>query len=315
MDLHQLRTFIAIADTGGVARAAAKINLSQSAVSRQIQILEAELDVLLFDRIGRHVKLTSEGEDLLRRGRRLIADAVAFRERARALKSGDAGQIKIGATPPLIETALAAFLPGYGGRHPRVSVHIVEDGGAGLASRLERGEVHVAYVPVGNERFTGPLLYPIHVTAVVPDGHPLHRRRTLEIGELRSHPLLLLRRSFASREWFDAACRAANLDPNLLLESSAPNAVVQLVVAGYGIAILPSFVRLPKKGVRAIPLVHNDASIGKWTMLARDSQRFLAPYVMVFMDEFLTYAQRTFPGRDVIRRAPHLNRPPRAHND
>ena len=84
MDLHQLRSFVAIADTGGVARAAAKINLSQSAVSRQIQILEAELDVLLFDRIGRHVRLTSEGEDLLRRGRRLIADADSFREHMRA---------------------------------------------------------------------------------------------------------------------------------------------------------------------------------------------------------------------------------------
>ena len=134
MDLHHLRTFIAIVDTGGVARAAAKINLSQSAVSRQIQILEAELDVLLFDRIGRHVRLTSEGEDLLRSGRRLVADADSFRERARALKSGDAGNIKIGATPPLIETVLAGFLPVYARRHPRVAVHIVEDGGAGLAT-------------------------------------------------------------------------------------------------------------------------------------------------------------------------------------
>jgi len=69
MDLHQLRTFVAIADAGGVARAAARLNLSQPAASRQIQVLEAELGVLLFDRIGRRVRLTSAGEDLLRRGR------------------------------------------------------------------------------------------------------------------------------------------------------------------------------------------------------------------------------------------------------
>ena len=65
MDLHQLRTFVAIADAGGVARAATRLNLSQPAASRQMQVLEAELGVQLFDRIGRRVRLTSEGEDLL----------------------------------------------------------------------------------------------------------------------------------------------------------------------------------------------------------------------------------------------------------
>jgi DNA-binding transcriptional LysR family regulator len=64
MNLRQLRTFIAIADAGGVARAAARLHLSQPATSRQIAALEADLGVPLFDRIGRRVQLTSEGEDL-----------------------------------------------------------------------------------------------------------------------------------------------------------------------------------------------------------------------------------------------------------
>src|SRR6185369_5925318 len=100
MDLHQLRTFVAIADAGGVARAASRLNLSQPAASRQIQVLEAEWGVALFDRIGRRLRLTSEGEDLLRRSRRLVAEANALHERARALKAGHAGIISIGATPP-----------------------------------------------------------------------------------------------------------------------------------------------------------------------------------------------------------------------
>lgn len=69
MDLRQLQTFIAVADTGGVARAATAVNLSQPAASRQIQALEAELGVALFDRVGRRVSLTAAGEDLLRRSR------------------------------------------------------------------------------------------------------------------------------------------------------------------------------------------------------------------------------------------------------
>lgn len=309
MDLHQLRTFIAIADSGGVARAAARLNLSQPAASRQMQVLEAELGVLLFDRIGRSVRLTSDGEDLLRRSRLLVAEADGLRERARALRGGRTGTIAIGATPPMIEVVLSSFLPGFRQRHPGVEVRIVEDGGSGLVSRLERGEVQVAYVPVGDGRFAGPLLYPIHVIAVVPRSHPLHGRGTLEIAELAGEPLLLLQRGFGSRDWFDAACRAADVRPHVLIESGAPNALLGLAAAGYGIAILPSAVRPRDAGVRAVPLVHRGASIGHWTMLARDPQRFLAPYAGTFLDELAAHARHVYPGRALVRRAPPLDRP------
>ena len=309
MDLHQLRTFVAIADAGGVARAATRLNLSQPAASRQMQVLEAELGVQLFDRIGRRVRLTSEGEDLLGRGRQLLADAQSLRERARALKAGHTGVIKIGATPPMIETVLTGFLAGHRQRNPGVAIHITEDGGAGLISRLERGDVQLAYVPAGDDRFAGRLLYPVHVMAVMREAHPLHRRGVLELSQLADEPLVLLRRGFGSREWFDAACQAANIRPNMVLESSSHNAVVGLAAAGYGIGILPSAVRLPDKGVHAMPLVHRKASIGKWTMLAWDAQRFLAPYVEAFVEELVAHAKRTYPGRNLVQRAPVLRRP------
>jgi LysR family cyn operon transcriptional activator len=86
MNFAHLRTFVAIADHGGFGRAAARLNLTQSAASRQIQGLEAELGVKLFDRIGRGVQLTSEGEDLLRRFRRVLAEVETVGERARLLK-------------------------------------------------------------------------------------------------------------------------------------------------------------------------------------------------------------------------------------
>src|SRR5262249_39972092 len=277
MDLHQLRTFLAIADTGGVAPAAAPLHLSQPPASPQIPVFGGELGVRLFDRIGRRVRLTSEGEDLLRRGRQVVAEADAFRDRARALKGGHTGQIRIGATPPMIETQLASFLAGHRRRHPGVEISIVEDGGAGLASRLESGELHVAYVPAGDERFQGRLLFPIHVIAVIANRHPWHRRRLLEVAQLAGEPLLLLRRGFASREWFDAACQTANIQSNVLLESSAHNAIVGLAGAGYGVGILPPAVRLTAKGARALPIFHPKSPIGRWGMLAWNPQRFLAP--------------------------------------
>ena len=82
MDLRHLRYFIAVADAGGVSRAANRLNISQPAISRQIRDLETELGISLFDRRGGRLVLTAEGEDLLSRSRELSRSAESLRERA-----------------------------------------------------------------------------------------------------------------------------------------------------------------------------------------------------------------------------------------
>src|SRR5262245_32926483 len=147
MNLRHLHTFVTIADAGGVGRAAARLNLTQPTASRQIHALEAELGILLFDRIGRRFRLTSEGEDLLRRSRRLLADAESLGERASALKTGHTGVLRVGASPQAIESQLVDFLALYRRRHRGVEVQLVEDGAGRLPTRLERGDVQLAIVP------------------------------------------------------------------------------------------------------------------------------------------------------------------------
>ena len=115
----------------------------QPALLAQCEKFAAELGVKLFDRIGRGVQLTSEGEDLLRRFRRVLAEVETVSERARLLKGGETGILRVGATPQVIENLLANFLSRYHRRHPNVEVHLVEDGGVRLYGRLERGEVHL----------------------------------------------------------------------------------------------------------------------------------------------------------------------------
>ena len=149
MNLRHLRTFIAIVDAGGVARAAARLHMTQPTASRQVEALETEFGVPLFDRIGRRVRLTSEGEDLLLRGRRLLAEADAMGDRARALKAGDTGLLRIGATPQAIESLLIDFLAGYRLRHPGVEIRLIEDGGVRLPDRLECGDVNLTIMPEG----------------------------------------------------------------------------------------------------------------------------------------------------------------------
>jgi DNA-binding transcriptional LysR family regulator len=189
-----------------------------------------------------------------------------------------------------------------------VEVHLVEEGGVGLLGRLERGDVHLV-LATSSARFQGRLLYPMRLLAVLSRTHRLGKRAVLEIAELADEPLLLLRGGFASREWFDAACEAAHFRPRVLLESSAPHTLVALAATRYGIAIVPSNAQVPRKAVRAVPLVHRGASIGRWQTISWDPQRFLAPYARQFTEEIVTHCRRDYPGRSLARRAPPLPRP------
>jgi LysR family transcriptional regulator, cyn operon transcriptional activator len=309
MNLRHLRTFVAIVECGGIHRASARLNLSQPAASRQIHALEADLGVPLFDRIGRRVQLTSEGEDLLRRSRRLLAEAEALTERAVALKKGEFGILRIGATPQVMENTLAPFLEGYGRHHPGVEVQLVEEGGTTLVSRLDHGDIHLALMAVDNERFQWRLLFPVCDLAVLSEKHRFCRRRTLDVSELADEPLLLLRGGFASRDWFDDACRIAHIRPRVLLESAAPHTAIALAGAGYGVAVVPSTVVISRDRVRAVPLVQRGSALAKWLRVAWEPQRSLALHAQRFIEKLVVDCERHYPGREFTRHLPPVPRP------
>src|SRR5215216_3993205 len=177
MDLRRLRTFVTVADAGGFARASGKLPLTQPAASRQILALERELGIALFDRVGRRIALTFEGEDLLRLSRRLLEDAASLGERARAFKTGDAGALRVGAPTQVIENLLAPFVVAYQRRHPGVEIHLLEAAAARLQHHLDHGEVHLGIMPSDHDPYQGQILYPIHLTAALDPNHRLARSK------------------------------------------------------------------------------------------------------------------------------------------
>ena len=104
MDLRQLRTFVAISEHGTVSQAARVLHITQPALSRQIDGLEAEFGFELFERVGRRLRLTAQGEQLLGDCRSLLACAGALRERAQALRRGDIKVLKVAASALTILT-------------------------------------------------------------------------------------------------------------------------------------------------------------------------------------------------------------------
>jgi DNA-binding transcriptional LysR family regulator len=302
MKLQNLHTFVITAEAGSIARAGRRLSVSQPAASRQILTLEAELGIRLFDRIGRRLRLTAEGADLLRQARRLLGEADLLNARARALKGGDSGILRVGATPMVIENTLAPFLAGYQRRHPGVEVDFIEEGGLRLLARLEEGQVHLALV-VPDNRFHSRLLYPSYNLAVVSAKHPLARRRVLDVEDLADEPLLLLQRGFGSRDWFDGACNIAHIRPRVRLESAAPHTLIALAEQRYGVAIVPSTVLVPKS-LRGLPLLQRGTALGRWLTVAWDPRRPLAAYAQHFVDDLAAYCERQYPGRDFVRVTP-----------
>jgi len=311
MNLRSLRTFVATAESGGLGRASERLHVSQPAASRQIDALEAEFGVPLFQRVGRRLQLTSEGEDLLRQSRRLLAEADLLAERARALKGGQAGTLRVAAAPQMISSVLAPFLPRYRDRHAGIDVQLIEGSTAQQRSLLERGEVHVAVAWALNDRFARRPLGPNHALAVLPKNHRLARRPVIEIAELADEPLLLMQRGYSVREWFDAACQAAHVVPRVLIECTSGYTLLELAAVSYGVAVVASTSLIRNPELRAAALVNRGRSIGQWSNVWWDPQRLMPPYGEQFIDELVAYARHSFPGRQFFRRAPALPRPSR----
>ena len=277
--------------------------------------LENELGVALFDRVGRRVQLTSDGRDLLQRARRLLDDVESLAERARMLKGGSTGTIRIGAPTQVIEAVLAPFAAIFRRRHPGVEVQFVDATAERLRRHIDSGDVQIGVLPVGPDPFEGPLLYAVHVTLVVPRQHRLARRRTADVAELAGEPVLLLGHQFGLRSWFDSACDAAHVKPRLVAESASPHTLVSLARHGFGVAVVPSDLPVLQRSVRVLPLVHRGVSVGRWTFVGWNPGRVLPPYAHRFAFELAKAVARRQPGHDVVRRAPRIPEPRRTDCD
>jgi DNA-binding transcriptional LysR family regulator len=117
LDLRHARTFVTVAELGTVSKAALRLRIAQPALSRQLIDLEHELGLRLFDRVGRRLLLTGEGEQLLSGCRVLLNFASAVTEQAQLLRHGDTGVLKVAGSPQHIESVLSQFLRRYAQRY------------------------------------------------------------------------------------------------------------------------------------------------------------------------------------------------------
>src|SRR5919204_5098043 len=244
VQVGQLRAFLAVAEQRHFTRAARQLGIAQPSVSAHVRRLETETGTPLFHRMKGNVSLTPAGEALLPYARRIVADVDAAAEELRAVGGLARGHLAVGATPSLSATLLPAVLSRFHGAYPGIDLTMREAGMVDLVPALEEGALDVALVilPVRQDVLETQPLVREELVVAVSRSHPLARRRTVSVAELRDVPLVMPRVGYDLRSATEAACRAAGFTPTLAVEGGEMDGVLRLVAAGVGAAVVPSLV-------------------------------------------------------------------------
>src|ERR1700747_3192223 len=277
MELHQLRYFCAVADTGSFSRAAEHSHVSQPSLSQQILKLEAELGVRLFDRLGRSVRLTEVGKAFLPRALSRLRELEAARGEVVESKESVSGQVAIGVIPTVAPYFLPPVLTGFAKLFPKSTVTVVEEITPVLLGRLRTGSIDIAILalPVRGHEFDALSLLTEPLFAALPKNHRLARNRAVAIRELRKEPFLLLRDGHCFRENAVAACDRARVSPQVVFESGQFSSLLGLVGAGVGGSLVPAMAVDRRAKVRFVRISDPAATrtIGALTLRGRSLSR------------------------------------------
>ncbi|MCP1908970.1 DNA-binding transcriptional LysR family regulator [Bradyrhizobium elkanii] len=300
MNLQQALTFLMVAELGTVSKAALRLRVAQPALSRQIIGLERELGLQLFDRVGRRLLLTGEGEQLIAGCRLLLNSVNSLKEQAQLLRQGDTGVLRIAGSPQHIESVLSDFLHRYAERYPRVEIRIREGTGSEILAMLERGEVHLGQnllhaVRLNEQHFGSLPLGSVQLLAACHPSMPLGPRCTIEIADLAELPLLLLDSGFGFRRAFDAASRMAGLKPKITFESRSPHTLLALAEAGHGVAIVPSQLQCWRYELRIVGLTHRRRVLQEPLTISWDKRRPLPRFATDYCAMLAAHMRETFP--------------------
>jgi len=300
MDLRYLRTFVTVAELGTVSKAAERLHIAQPALSRQIGNLETELGVKLFNRVGRRLVLSSEGEQLLNDSRGILNYARTLGERAQLLRRGDTGVLKVSASPHFMDGVFPEFLRRYAKRYPNVQVRLNDTVGPEQLAMLERGDIDLAQnlvrtIPREPHHLASHPLAPTDMLAACHPSLILAKGATIDIARLAPYPLLQISTEFVIRRTFDAACRLAGFRPNNVLESHAPHALLALAEAGHGVAIIPCALRTHAYKLRILRVLYRGRPLREPLTMLSDRRRPLPAYARAFCEMLAEYVREVFP--------------------
>jgi DNA-binding transcriptional LysR family regulator len=269
MELRHLHYFKAVAEELSYSKAAQRLHIAQSALSRAIKQLEQSLGADVLERTRHLVRLTPAGAVLLREATALLDQVEDLTQRVRRTAAGEEGELRLGYIGPPTEPFLGRLLHEYRRRYPRVAIHLEERTPQRVWEMVAKGRLSAALTrPVLVHEALGlrtVLLHEERLGIVVPVDHALARRRSIPWSMLAGEPLIVLarREGMGLHDAVIAGCRQAGVTPRMMHTPSLIGTVMSYVEAGAGVGVVTESVVPPTpvlrfvllKPVERVPLV------------------------------------------------------------
>lgn len=268
MELRHLRYFLAVAEELHFTRAAARLHIGQPPLSQQIQALEAELGVSLFQRTRRSVRLTEAGQHLLLRAREILGATENVAEELQRIVRGEHGELRIGFTSTgLLMPGVRDLIRHYRQAFPEVNLRLREMYTEAQFEALLNNELDIGFVRTNEAAPEGLALQNLQqdrLCLVVPHEHPLAQQAQIPLADCRYEDFIFYpAHSGASvGPLVRQLCLDAGFEPHIVQEAREALTQVGLVAAGVGVAVLPepmAVLQLP--GVRFVPLAQASACL------------------------------------------------------
>ena len=268
MSLRHLPFFVAVAEEENFRRAAERLHMTQSALSRRIQDLERELALPLFERGASGTRLTPAGRSLLADSLRLIDDYARARRQAQQVQRGEVGSLRVAISGISVRhPSVPKWMARFRAERPGVDLQVLPMTSWGQVAALVTGEIDAGFVygPLEGlaEVATRPAFTHDFLLAL-PEGHPLAARRRLALADLADEGFIWSTRTTGRREGpyaaydrrratiYDrmiAACRAGGLTPRIVAEAHTAEARLNLVAAGMGLSFVDDLQRGESPGI------------------------------------------------------------------
>ncbi|MGH2496202.1 MAG: LysR family transcriptional regulator, partial [Ktedonobacteraceae bacterium] len=290
MELRQIRYFVVVAHKRHFTRAAEELSIAQPALSQQIQQLERELGVMLFERTSRQVRLTSAGEALLIRAERILAEVEWARMEMQEYSGLARGRVVIGALQSLEAFRFPALLARFHTRYPGIDIVLREEATERLLELLHTGQLDLTLIQIMDDSWpseltTAPVvtekLLTEELVLVAAPSHALARRQNVAVEELRDEPFILFKPGSGLRHTIMQRSLAAGFTPRMLFESGELGTVRSLVAEGLGISVLPRSVAEAQG--REVAIVSLDPPPMRTILLAWHTNVYHAPASAAFL--------------------------------
>ncbi len=243
MTITQLQYVLAVAEYRNFTLAAQKSFVTQPTLSMQVQKLEDELDVLIFDRGKKPISITEVGKKIVDQAKNIVAEAERIKDIVDQDKGFIGGDFTLGIIPTVMPTLLPMFLPTFVKRYPKVNLIIKEQSTETLIRNIHDGHLDaaIAATPLEIEYIKEKPLYYEPFVGYVPNSHRLANAKELAVEDLNIQDILLLQDGHCFRDGVINLCQSSrnNITEHFQIESGSFETLVNLSNEGMGMTLLP----------------------------------------------------------------------------